>query len=41
MARRRRLDSGFAAILALSMPKLLILLVKGSGFSGHALEVAK
>jgi hypothetical protein len=41
MARRRRQDSGFAAILALSLPKSLILLAKGSGFSNHALEVAK
>ncbi|HNW07266.1 MAG TPA: hypothetical protein PLL56_05780, partial [Verrucomicrobiota bacterium] len=39
--RRSWHDSGFAHVLPLFMPKLLILSAKGLGFSSHALELAK
>jgi hypothetical protein len=41
MVSQRRHDAGFAPILALSMPKSLILSLKGSRFRSHALELAE
>jgi len=41
MVGRSQQDFDFGLILPLSMPKLLILPAKGSGFGSHALEIAK